>query len=72
MPVSVRVGVARILKVIVWRQTNANAVSADSRGGLFQDLKDNARPVLNRATIVVGAFVDIVVKELVEKVSVCA
>lgn len=68
----VGVRVARVLEVIVGRETDADFFSTDGCSDGFDDLEGESTAVCDGAAVLICAGVDVVVEELVEEVSVCA
>ena len=62
--------IAGVLVVVVWRETDADSLGANRGSDCFDNFKREPAAVFNRTTVCVGAFVDVVVEELFEEVSV--
>ncbi|KAI6760307.1 hypothetical protein HG530_009167 [Fusarium avenaceum] len=54
------------------RPSEADLVRADGISASLENFKDESTAVLNGTTILIGAGVDVVVQELLKKVTVCA
>lgn len=66
------IGVASVLEVVIWRQTNAHTVCPNGCRYCLKDLEYNSGTVLDGATVIVCPVVDVVVEELIEKIAVRA
>jgi hypothetical protein len=64
------IGVSGVLEVIERRQSDSDLICANNFCDSFNDLQGESAPLLNRASICIRANIDIVVKELVEEVTV--
>jgi hypothetical protein len=71
-PVHVGVGIACILEIVVWRQTNSNSVGTNGGSDCFDDFQYETRSLLDASAVFVGAGIDVVVEELIEEVTICA
>ena len=61
-----------ILEVVEWTEPDADAVTTNGLAHLLDDLEREPRPVLDGAAVFIGTLVDIVVEELVQKITVGA
>ena len=71
-PVGIGVAVPGALEVVVRRQSQTDLVRADGISASLKNLKEESAAVLNGATILVCAGVDVVVEELLKKITVGA
>jgi len=66
------VAILGILEVVEWTEPDADAVSTNGLAHFLDDLEHKPRPVLDGAAVLVGTLVDVVVEELVQKITVGA
>jgi spore coat polysaccharide biosynthesis protein SpsF (cytidylyltransferase family) len=62
----IRIRVSSILIVVVRRETDADFVCSNGRSHGFDDFEGEAAAVLDRAAVCIGAFINVVVEELLD------
>lgn len=68
----VGIAVPGILEIVERGKTNADLLRANGIGNGGQDFENETAPVLESATVLISAVVDVVVEELLQKITVCS
>lgn len=69
-PMCVGITILGALEVIVRRKSKTDLVGTDSITACSKNLEQKSASVLDRAAILISAIVDVVVKELLKKITV--
>src|ERR1035441_6242599 len=59
-----------IMAIAAWRQMHSHALGAPNRDRCIRHFKHESSAVLNRSTVLIGAVIGTVLKELVDQVAI--
>jgi hypothetical protein len=72
LPVLVWIAILGALEVVVWTESDADAIGANGFGTLLDNLEREAAASLDRSAVLIRSLVDVVVEELVNQISIRA